>query len=134
MVIDGHSDILLPVVTGTTSLTGVSESEMERWAVVAAHQQPANRTSDVPHDLDPLALAIAPAGQYELPLLEEGGVTAECVALFLPENMLDHALETALEMVAALTGPSRNTLTAACWRSRLPTSAARRTRARSPTS
>jgi hypothetical protein len=60
------------------------------------------RTSDVPYDLDPLALAIAPAGQYELPLLEQGGVTAECVALFLPEHMLDHALETALEMVAAL--------------------------------
>ena len=103
MVIDGHSDILLPVVTGTTSLTDAfPESEMERWAVVAAHQQPANRTSDVPYDLDPLALAIAPAGQYELPLLEHGGVTAECVALFLPENMLDHALATALEMVAAL--------------------------------
>lgn len=103
MVIDGHSDILLPVVTGTTSLTeAFPDSEMERWAVVAAHQQPANRTSDVPYDLDPLALAIAPAGQYELPLLEEGGVTAECVALFLPENMLDHALETALEMVAKL--------------------------------
>jgi len=103
IVIDGHSDILLPVVTGTTSLTEpFPEAELERWKVVASHQQPANRTSDVPYDLDPLALAIAPAGQYELPLLEQGGVTAECVALFLPENMLDHALETALEMVAAL--------------------------------
>jgi membrane dipeptidase len=103
IVIDGHSDILLPVVAGTTSLTEpFPNAELERWTVVAAHQQPANRTSDVPYDLDPLALAIAPAGQYELPLLEQGGVTAQAVALFLPENMLDHALETALEMVAAL--------------------------------
>lgn len=103
MVIDGHSDILLPVVAGTTSLTErFPDAEMERWREIAARQQAASRTSDVPYDLDPLALAIAPAGQYELPLLEQGGVTAACVALFLPENMLDHALETALEMVAAL--------------------------------
>lgn len=103
LVIDGHSDILLPVVTGTTTLTDAfPDAEMERWRIVAGHQQPANRSSDVPYDLDPLALAIAPAGQYELPLLEQGGVTAECVALFLSENMLEHALETALEMVAAL--------------------------------
>ena len=103
MVIDGHSDILLPVVSGTTNLIDeFPAEEMERWRVIAGYQQPANRTSDVPYHLDPLALAIAPAGQYELPLLEQGGVTAECVALFLPENMLGHALETALEMVAAL--------------------------------
>lgn len=102
-VIDGHSDILLPVVTGTTSLIeAFPNEEMERWQVVVDHQQPANRSSDVPYELDRLALAIAPAGQYELPLLEQGGVTAESVAIFLPENMLDHALETALEMVAAL--------------------------------
>lgn len=103
IVIDGHSDILLPVVRGTTSLTeAFPEAEMERWRIVVEHQEPANRSSDVPYDLDRLALAIAPAGQYELPLLEQGGVTAQSVALFLPENMLDHALETALEMVSAL--------------------------------
>jgi membrane dipeptidase len=103
IVIDGHSDILLPVINGITSLTEpFPDAELDRWRIVAAHQQPASRTSDVPYDLDPLALAIAPAGQYELPLLEDGGVTAQSVALFLPEEMLSHALESALEMVAAL--------------------------------
>lgn len=103
LVIDGHSDILLPVVTGTTSLTErFPDEEIARWRTVVEHQQPASRSSDVPYDLDQLAVAIAPAGQYELPLLQAGGVTAECVALFLPETMLDNALESALEMVAAL--------------------------------
>ncbi|HEX5165804.1 MAG TPA: membrane dipeptidase [Thermomicrobiales bacterium] len=103
IVIDGHSDILLPVVMGTTTLTTpFPESELERWQRLVEVQQPARRSSDVPYGLDPLAIAIAPSGQYELPLLEAGGVTAECVALFLPETMLDNALESALEMVAAL--------------------------------
>jgi membrane dipeptidase len=103
IVIDGHSDILLPVVNGTTTLTTpFPDAELERWQSLVDLQQPARRSSDVPYGLDPLAIAIAPSGQYELPLLEAGGVTAECVALFLPESMLENALESALEMVAAL--------------------------------
>ena len=74
---------------------------MERWAVVAAHQQPANRTSDVPYDLDRSRSPSRLPGSMSCRCWR-GRVTAECVALFLPENMLDHALETALEMVAAL--------------------------------
>jgi membrane dipeptidase len=102
-VIDGHSDILLPALAGVTTLdTLFPAEEMERWRVITERQRPTSRSSDVPYDLDALAVAIAPAGQYELPLLEQGGVTAQCVALFLPEGMLDHALETALEMVAML--------------------------------
>jgi membrane dipeptidase len=89
-------------VKGITTLDRVfPEDALARWQVVAEHRT-APALSDVPYDLDPLAMLIAPAGQYELPLLEQGGVTAQCVALFLPEEMLDHALESALEMVAAL--------------------------------
>jgi membrane dipeptidase len=101
-VIDGHSDILLPVVGGVTTLSDPwPASERARWQTVAANQ-PAPAMEDVPYELDGLAMLTAPAGQYELPLLEQGGVTAQCVAIYMGEEHLDHALETALEMVAAL--------------------------------
>lgn len=103
LVIDGHSDILLPVVNGITTLDECFPDEhMARWTDVAVNMPPSARMSDVPYELDALALHIAPAGQYELPLLEQGGVTAECVSIFLPENRLSEALEVALEMVAVL--------------------------------
>lgn len=102
-VVDGHSDILLPVLNGVTTLEqAFSEEQMERWRSVAQQMPTPIRMSDVPYDLDPLALHIAPAGQYELPLLEQGGVTAQCVSIFLPENRLGDALESALQMVAML--------------------------------
>jgi microsomal dipeptidase-like Zn-dependent dipeptidase len=102
-IIDGHSDILLPVVRGITSLDrSFPESELARWTAMAQLRRPPARVSDVPYDLDDVALLTAPAGQYELPLLEKGGVTAQCAAIFLPEDQLDDALDTALEMIAVL--------------------------------
>jgi membrane dipeptidase len=102
LVIDGHSDILLPVVDGVTSLDkSFPAAELERWRTVAQHRA-APTLHDVPYELDPLAMLIAPAGQYELPLLEQGGVTAQCVSIYLRDDQLSHALETALEMIAAL--------------------------------
>lgn len=102
IVIDGHSDILLPVLDRVTTLTErFPQTAMERWRLVAANRA-TPEMHDIPYKLDPLAMLIAPAGQYELPLLEQGGVTAQCVAIYLPEEKLDHALESALEMVAAL--------------------------------
>lgn len=103
LVIDGHSDILLPVVNGITKLeTTFADEQLARWKAVAEQMSAPARMSDVPYELDPVALHIAPAGQYELPLLEKGGVTAECVSIFLPENRLAEALEVALQMVAVL--------------------------------
>ncbi len=102
IVIDGHSDILLPVVRGITSLVDLwSESEQRRWQGIAQHQQ-LPVSPNYSYQLGTLPLLTAPAGQYELPLLEEGGITAQCVALFIPDAELDQALELALEMVAAL--------------------------------
>ena len=102
IVIDGHTDILLPVIGGVTTLAErFPAAEMERWSKIAALQRTAEM-EDVPYQLDALSLLTAPAGQNELPLLAEGGITAQCVAIYMPEEHLDHALETALEMTAAL--------------------------------
>lgn len=102
VVIDGHSDILCPVVDGITSLDAPwPATERERWRAITRHTQP-RRQASVPYEIDSLAAATAPAGQYELPLLEQGGVTAQCVAIHIGDDHLDHALERALEMVAVL--------------------------------
>lgn len=103
LVVDGHSDILLPVVKGITTLAGpFSAADRERWRAVVENEPPPAGSADVPYGLDALAERIGPAGQYELPLLEAGGVTAQCVAIFIPEEETDDALTIALRMVAAL--------------------------------
>jgi membrane dipeptidase len=102
IVIDGHSDILLPVVNGVTSLTEPwPEGERERWRQVADRQR-VGHSANYSYSLDAMSQLTAPAGQYELPLLEQGGVTAQCVAVFIPDERIDDALTIALEMVAAL--------------------------------
>ncbi|CAN5617408.1 dipeptidase [soil metagenome] len=102
IVIDGHCDILLPVVDGVTSLVEPwPESERERWRTIAQNQR-VEHSANYGYTLDAMAQLTAPAGHYELPLLEEGGVTAQCVAIFIPDDRIDDSLTIALEMTAAL--------------------------------
>jgi membrane dipeptidase len=90
VVIDGHCDILMPAVEGVTTLeTPWSTAEKERWRLALGD------------GLD-LAWKTAPAGQYELPLLEQGGLTAQCAAIYIRDEFLDSALERALEMAVVL--------------------------------
>ncbi len=102
IVIDGHSDILLPVVDGVTTLTEAwPASERERWQLIA-NEQRVGHSANYSYTLDAMAQLTAPAGQYELPLLAAGGVTAQCVAIFIPDERLDDALTIGLEMAARL--------------------------------
>lgn len=102
IIIDGHSDILLPVVRGVTSLTEPwPESERTRWEAIAA-QQTAHNSPSWSYTLDSMATLTAPSGQYELPLLVAGGVTALCASVYVPESDLERAQEHGLRMVAAL--------------------------------
>jgi len=103
IIIDGHSDILLPIVDGRTTLTNAfPPAEHERWREVARHLPPPPSSSDLPWDWDPLGMLLGPAGQYELPVLEQGRITAQCIAVYMHEEHLNHPLETALEMVATM--------------------------------
>ena len=103
VVVDGHSDILLPVVQGFTTLMGpFTAADRERWQTVVDHEPAPAGSDDVPYATDSLSARIGPAGQYELPLLEAGGVTAQCVALYMHEEHCDDALSIALRMIAAL--------------------------------
>lgn len=101
-VIDGHSDILMPVVNGVTTLAeSWPTSERERWERIVENERPEAR-ENLPYGLPIFAMRTAPAGQYELPLLEEGGVTAECAAIYIDDGEIDFALERGLLMAAAL--------------------------------
>lgn len=103
IIIDGHSDILVPAVKGITSLTRPwQDEERARWQEIANQQQVQPGNPNYSYTLDTLAILTAPSGQYELPLLQQGGVTAQCAALFVPDEALDDALPFALEMVARL--------------------------------
>jgi membrane dipeptidase len=102
LVIDGHSDILMPVVNGVTTLAeSWPASERDRWGRIVENERPAPRAS-LPYGLGAFAVRTAPAGQYELPLLEEGGVTAECAAIYIDDGEIEFALERGLLMAAAL--------------------------------
>lgn len=93
LVIDGHSDLLIPIADGWTRLA----------VDPPAYGQPAGQP--------PIALpdgsrkknewpwgGSSCIGQYSLPLLEAGGLTAEVFAIFVEEDRLDAALKRSLEM------------------------------------
>src|ERR1700749_2361708 len=92
----------MPVVNGVTTLAeSWPTSERERWERIVENERPEARENP-PYGLRIFAMRTAPAGQYELPLLEEGGVTAECAAIYIDDGEIDFALERGLLMAAAL--------------------------------
>ena len=102
IIIDGHSDILLPALEDVTSLDNAWEPEERgRWQTIADHQR-VGQSANYSYTLDAMAQLTAPAGQYELPLLEAGGVTAQCVAIFTRDDRVNSALTDGLRMAALL--------------------------------
>ena len=86
IVIDGHSDILLPVVAAGRRSPNRSRNRARTLEGRRASDAPAAQFERPAVGLRPIGLLIAPAGQYELPLLEQGGITAQCVAVFMHEE------------------------------------------------
>src|SRR5262249_858100 len=79
-------------------------SERDRWQRIVENERPTAR-DNVPYGIEALADRTAPAGQYELPLLEQGGVSAQCAAIYIDDAELGFALERGLLMAAALCRP-----------------------------
>jgi membrane dipeptidase len=99
IVIDGHSDILSAVADGRVRLKDRVEVEPpEHWqgaGYVKMSMQP------TPYDPSPYSVWFECMGQYDIPRFQEGGVTAEVMAIFISNEYLHKPLERALEMVAA---------------------------------
>jgi membrane dipeptidase len=95
IVIDGHSDILIPIADGKARLgEWMQVPDPQTW------QPPPGATGD---DVFSAHTAyFGPAGQYSLPQLQSGGVTAQVCAIYLEDRHLDRALQRGLEMTGWL--------------------------------
>lgn len=95
LVVDGHSDILIPVTEGKTTLD-------QRFDL----PDPATWQPPVGFDIGPLAdfgmtahtAWFGCAGQYDLPRWREGGVTAQVCAIYLDDDKLTNPFHRGMEM------------------------------------
>lgn len=103
VVIDGHSDILIPIAGGHCRFGAVpGQSELIQWGRLAAALPRPEARADLPYELPALAELIACTGQYHLPQLLQGGVSAATLAIHVRDKDLDHALAEGLAQAAAL--------------------------------
>jgi membrane dipeptidase len=97
IVIDCHSDILIPVMEGKLRLG-------ERFAVPdpAGWTPPPGMEAGLGFGFSPHATYFGPMGQYDLPRWIEGGVTAPVCAIYIEDRDLDRSLQKGLEMAWCL--------------------------------
>lgn len=95
IVIDCHSDILMPIADGYVRLgQQVAIPDPAEW-------RPPFGMSKAPSEFTPWPRGdnFGPIGQYSLPQFLAGGLTAEVCAIFVEDHQLDYALKRSLEMV-----------------------------------
>ena len=95
IVIDGHSDILIPVTEGKMQLGDrVSVPDPDTWeGPPGLEHSPLVRLGMKPH-----TVYFGPMGQYDLPRSLEGGLTAQVYAIYLDDDKLGWPLRRGLEM------------------------------------
>lgn len=100
IVIDGHSDILNLVVDGRLRLRDhPTVPPPGQWPEELFIQSP---LTAMPYQLSPYTTWFQCLGQYDIPSFQAGGLTAQVMAIYIDDSHLDHALERALTMAAAL--------------------------------
>lgn len=94
IVIDCHSDLLMPIADGTVRLgEHVSIPDPEQW------KPPFDMIGGTPIEHKwPLVDMFSCIGQYSLPQLLAGGVTAQVCGIFVEDHQLPFALKRSLEM------------------------------------
>src|SRR5262245_49756084 len=99
IVIDGHSDILMPVTDGKMRLGDhVEVPDPATWHPPIKPLEDANNPFNFPHHAE----FFGPMGQYDIPRFREGGITTQVCAIYLDDIQLDWALKRGLEMTYAL--------------------------------
>jgi membrane dipeptidase len=95
IIIDGHSDILIPVNQGKMDLGQRQEvPDPKTWqAPKGLEHHPLLAFGMGAH-----TIYFGPMGQYDLPRFQEGGLTAQVCAIYLDDNQLGEALRYGLEM------------------------------------
>jgi len=95
IVIDCHSDILIPVTDGKMKLADdVQIPEPDGW------EPPPGLLSGISDDFNfpAAALYFGPMGQYDVPKLLAGGVTVQVCAIYIDDEQLDWSLKRGLQM------------------------------------
>lgn len=95
IVIDGHSDILIPVTDGKMRLgERVNVPDPATWTPPLGQSGGAGSPFGFPQH----ALYFGPMGQFDIPRFIEGGVTVQVCAIYLDDEQLDAGLKRGLEM------------------------------------
>ena len=96
IVIDGHSDILMPIADGKVRL-----SEQVTVPDPATWEPPLGITGNargVVTDFSPHTYYFGPIGQYSVPQFLSGGLTVQVCAIYIEDCDLERALQRGLEM------------------------------------
>ena len=95
IVVDGHSDILIPVTDGKMDLGDrVAVPGLDWEAPPGLENSPLVRFGMGPH-----TVWFGCMGQYDLPRWKEGGVTAQLCAIYLDDDWLRDPFRRGMEMV-----------------------------------
>jgi len=95
IVVDGHSDILIPVTEGKMSLGDRVEVPGLDWEPPPGlENNPLVRFGMGAH-----TVWFGPMGQYDLPRWKEGGITAQLCAIYLDDDWLRDPVRRGMEMV-----------------------------------
>jgi membrane dipeptidase len=95
IVIDAHSDILIPITDGKMKLAeDVEVPDPDTW------EPPQGMLSGISDDFNfpAHALYFGPMGQYDVPKLIRGGFTAQVCAVYIDDEQLDWSLKRGLQM------------------------------------
>jgi len=96
ILIDGHSDILMPIADGKIRLKEqASVPDPAGWQPPPALAPASGSLAG----LSPHSHFFGPTGHYSLPQWHAGGVTAQVCAVYLSDDELPQALQRALRMV-----------------------------------
>lgn len=106
IIIDGHSDVLMAVADGMLSLADRPEvPSPEGW------EPPANFRIPPIFELYGLSAHTAyyqTIGQYDIPRMLEGGLTAQATAVYIEDHQIETAMHRALEMIYWLRNAAGN--------------------------
>jgi membrane dipeptidase len=105
IIIDGHSDILIPVHEGKMDLAEEQDvPPPEGW-------EPPDHLKDHPFrqfGMSSHTIYFGPMGQYDLPRFKKAGMAAQVCAVYLDDDKIQSGLKMGLEMVWHLTQIAKN--------------------------
>lgn len=100
IIIDAHSDILIPVADGLCRLSGQQRiPSPTEWLGLPGFHAPVRPT---PYQLSDYATWFGCAGQYGIEGFRQARLTAQVVAIYVADPFLNRPVERAMSLISAL--------------------------------